>query len=187
MTGGPVMLVTLEGNQLSTKLGNQQPVAIYPESETMFFLKVVDAELEFPKGDGSEIMLHQGGRDLPGKRLSEAEGARIADAAAAFAKRLKDQTAAPGSEAAVRKMVADLQAGKPDEKMMAAGAPIAKQLPQLQSEVAGFGAVQSIAFKGVGPGGADIYLVKAEKGSWEYRIWLSQDGKVEQANTRAVQ
>ena len=111
----------------------------------------------------------------------------MADAAAAFAKRLKDQTAAPGSEAAVRKMVADLQAGKPDEKMMAAGAPIVKQLPQLQSEVARFGAVQSIAFKGVGPGGADIYLVKAEKGSWEYRVWLSPDGKVEQANTRAVQ
>ena len=50
-----------------------------------------------------------------------------------------------------------------------------------------FGAVQSIAFKGVGPVGADIYLVKADKGSWEYRIWLSPDGKVEQANTRAVQ
>ena len=59
-------------------------------------------------------------------------------------------------------------------------------MSQLQSEVSQFGAVESIVFKGVGPGGADIFLVKAAKGSWEYRIWLTPDGKVEQANTRSV-
>jgi hypothetical protein len=60
-------------------------------------------------------------------------------------------------------------------------------LTQLQAEVKGFGAIQSIQFKGVGPGGADIYSVKSENGSWEFRIWFAPDGKVEQANTRAAQ
>jgi CubicO group peptidase (beta-lactamase class C family) len=45
------MVITLEGTQLVTKLGNQPPVPVYPESETMFFAKVVDAQIEFPKLD----------------------------------------------------------------------------------------------------------------------------------------
>jgi CubicO group peptidase (beta-lactamase class C family) len=191
MPGGPVMLIALEGHQLTGKLGNQPALEIFPESETMFFLKVVDAEIEFPKtdaeGKASQLTLHQNGRDMPAKRLDDAEAKRIADAAAAFAKRLKDQTPAPGGEAAVRKMIADLQQGKPDEAMLSPGAPIHQQLSQLQSEVGQFGTVQSIAFKGVGPGGADIYSVKSDKGAWEYRIWLTPDGKVEMANTRSVQ
>ena len=68
----------------------------------MFFPKVVDAELEFAKDDEqgrpTEMILHQNGRDQAAKRLDDAEFKRIADAAAAFAKRFKDQTAVPGSE-----------------------------------------------------------------------------------------
>ena len=191
MAGGPVMLIALEGNRLTGKLGNQPALEIFPESETMFFLKAVDAEIEFPKtdadGKASQLTLHQNGRDMPAKRLDDAEAQRIADAAAAFAKRLKDQTPAPGGEAAVRKMIADLQQGKPDEAMLSPGTPIHQQLSQLQSEVGQFGAIQSIAFKGVGPGGADIYSVKSDKGAWEYRIWLTPDGKVEMANILPVQ
>lgn len=185
MNPGPVMLITLEGNQLKSKLGNQQPLDIFPESETMFFLKVVDAQLEFPKdGSASQVTLHQGGRDMIAKRLSDAEAKGITDAAAAFAKRFKDQTPAPGGEAAVRKMISDLQAGKPDSNMMSANGPVRLQLSQLQSDAAQFGTVQSITFKAVGPAGPDIYLVKAEKGAWEYRIWLAPDGKVDNANIR---
>jgi hypothetical protein len=39
-----------------------------------------------------------------------------------------------------------------------------------------------VTFKSVGPGGADVYSVKFEKGALEYRIWLSPDGKVDSAN-----
>jgi hypothetical protein len=47
--------------------------------------------------------------------------------------------------------------------------------------------VQSISFSGVGPGGADIYLIKFEGGAVEYRIWLTPDGKVDSANFRPAQ
>jgi CubicO group peptidase (beta-lactamase class C family) len=189
--GGPVMLIALDGNQLTSKLGNQQVVPIYPQSETLFFLKVVDAQLEFPKDDGSgkasQLTLHQGGRDITAKRLDDAEAKKVTDTAAAFAKRLKDQTPAPGSVEAANKMIRDLYAGKPDPAMMSTGAPIQQQLARLQTEVASFGAVEKIAFQGVGPGGADIYSVKSANGAWEFRIWFMADGKVQQANTRAVQ
>jgi hypothetical protein len=71
--------------------------------------------------------------------------------------------------------------------MMSTGAPIQQQLSRLQSEVASFGAIEKIAFQGVGPGGADIYSVKSANGAWEFRIWLTADGKIQQANTRPVQ
>jgi CubicO group peptidase (beta-lactamase class C family) len=188
--GGPVMLIASDGNQLTGKLGGQPALPIFPQSETMFFLKVVDAQIEFPKDDGSgrasQLILHQGGRDMTAKRLDDAEAKKIADAAAAFAKRLKDQTPAPGSVEAANKMIQDLFQGKPDAAMMRPGAPIHQQLAGLQTEVAGFGAIEKITFQGVGPGGADIYSVKSAKGAWEFRIWLAADGKVEQANTRPV-
>jgi len=50
--------------------------------------------------------------------------------------------------------------------------------------VAGLGALQSVNFKGVGPGGADIYQVKFEKGPLDYRIWFGPNGKIESANVR---
>jgi len=150
----------------------------------------VDAQIEFPKDDGSgkasQLILHQNGRDATAKRLDDAESKKMTEAAAAFAKRLKDQTPAPGSAEAANKMIHDLFDGKPDSGMLSPGAPIQQQLARLQTEVAGFGAVEKISFQGVGPGGADIYSVKSAKGSWEFRLWFTPDGKVEQANTRGV-
>jgi hypothetical protein len=48
------------------------------------------------------------------------------------------------------------------------------------------GALQAVIFRGVGPGGADIYQVDFEKGSIDYRIWLGADGKAEGENLRPI-
>jgi hypothetical protein len=53
-----------------------------------------------------------------------------------------------------------------------------RQLPQLKATITQLGAVESVTFKGVGPGGADIYEVKFEHGSTEWRIMLESDGKL---------
>lgn len=190
---GPAMLIAIEGNRLVSQLGTQPAVPIFAESETRFFLKVADAQIEFPKDDGqgpaSQLTLHQNGRDVTARRLDDAEAKRLADAAAAVAKRVKDQTAAPGSEAALRKLIEDLRLGKPDYDTMSSGLAAAtrQQLPRLQTTITQLGAIQSVTFKGVGPAGPDIYQVKFEKGSLEYRIWLAPDGKVESASVRPVQ
>jgi CubicO group peptidase (beta-lactamase class C family) len=183
------MTITLVDGQLISQMTRQGEVPLLAESETMFFPKDIDAEIEFPKdekGPASQLILHQNGRDMTGKRLDDVEAKKIADAAAAFDKRFKDQTAAPGSEAAVRRMINELQTGKPNYDLMSPGlAEVTRQqLPQLQSTIAGMGALQSVIFKGVGPGGADIYQVNFEKGSIDYRIWLGADGKAEGANLR---
>ena len=168
-------------------------IPIFAESQTIFFPKVVDAELEFAKNDDqgrpTEMILHQNGRDQTAKRVDDAEFKRIADSAAAVAKRFKDQKPMPGSDAALRKMIDDLRQGQPDYDRMSAGLAAAtrQQLPQIQPMISQMGALQSLTFTGVGPGGADIYTVKFENGSLEYRIMLGTDGKIEGASVRPIQ
>ncbi len=65
------IVMTLEDGHLMTQATNQPKFPIFAESETMFFLKVVDAQVEFVKNDKSEVthlILHQGGRDAKGVR-----------------------------------------------------------------------------------------------------------------------
>ena len=187
---GVTMLVTLDDNQLSSKLGNQSPVQIFPESQTSFFLKVVDAQLEFSKDDSQGrptlLTLHQNGRDQTMTRLDDAQAKQLADAAAAFAKRFKDQTAAPGTDVALRRMIGEIRAGKPNYALMSdnIAAATRQQLSQLQATLTQLGELQTLTFKGVGPGGADIYTAKFEKGELEYRIWLAADGRIDNANVR---
>jgi len=60
------IVMTLEGGQLMTQATNQPKFPLFAESETLFFLKVVDAQVEFVKNDKGEVthlILHQGGRD----------------------------------------------------------------------------------------------------------------------------
>lgn len=69
---GFVLTVTREGDRLMTQATGQAKVEVFPSSETEFFLKVVDAQLTFVRGaDGrvDQLILHQGGRDMPARRL----------------------------------------------------------------------------------------------------------------------
>jgi len=71
---GFVLTVTVEGEKIFTQATGQSKVEIYPESETKFFLKVVDATLDFvadESGIFNKVILHQGGKDLEGKRVSK--------------------------------------------------------------------------------------------------------------------
>ena len=60
------MTVTRQGTQLYTQATGQQKVKVYPSSETEFYLKVVDAQIEFTVQDGSvsRLTLYQRGREI---------------------------------------------------------------------------------------------------------------------------
>jgi len=149
------MTITLENGQLVSQMTGQGKIPLFAESETTFFPKVVNAEIEFPKdaaGQASQLILHQNGRNMTARRLSEADAKKAAEAASAFDKRFKDQAAAPGSEAAVRRMIGELQTGKPNYDLMSPGLADAtlQQLPDIQSRLEGMGALQSILFNALG-------------------------------------
>ena len=175
-----ILTISREGNQLFGQLTGQQKLELFPEAERRFFLKVVDAQVTFDsgaQGKATQAVLHQNGRDTVAKRVDDTQATALA---AALEKRFKDQTAAPGSEAALRRDIAEVQVGQPKYELMGpALADITRQqLPQLKAILTQLGAVESVTFKGVGRGGADIYEVKFEHGSTEWRIMLDSDGKV---------
>ena len=66
------LMITLDGNQLMTQLSGQGKLPIFAQSENLFFLKVVDAQLEFGKDEnGAYVILHQGGRDQKAVKKSD--------------------------------------------------------------------------------------------------------------------
>jgi len=65
------LVITVEGEKLMSQATGQPKVQLFAESETKFFLKVVDAQIEFfrdNKGAVTHLMLHQGGRDMKAPR-----------------------------------------------------------------------------------------------------------------------
>ena len=61
------LVVTVEDGQLMTQATGQDKVHVYPETDTKFFLTVVEAEIEFVKDDQgkvSSLVLHQNGHDM---------------------------------------------------------------------------------------------------------------------------
>lgn len=69
---GFVLTVTREGAQMYAQATGQPRFEIYASAPGEFFLKVVDAQLTFRAikgGKAEELVLHQNGRDMPGKRV----------------------------------------------------------------------------------------------------------------------
>lgn len=65
--------ITWEGDKLYGQATGQGGFERFAESTGKFYLKVVDAQVTFvanDKGSVNQLILHQNGRDMPGKRLS---------------------------------------------------------------------------------------------------------------------
>jgi CubicO group peptidase (beta-lactamase class C family) len=66
-----LLTVTLESGRLMIQATGQPKLPVYPESETKFFYRVVDAQVTFRRdaeGKVTGLTLHQGGRELPAPR-----------------------------------------------------------------------------------------------------------------------
>lgn len=69
---GFVLTFRREGDKLMSQATAQQAFQVFPESKTRFFLKVVDAQIEFNSdtdGNVTGLTLYQGGRVMPAKRI----------------------------------------------------------------------------------------------------------------------
>ncbi len=69
---GVLFDVQLQDNRLAVKLSEQPRFPVFAESPTRFFYKVVEAQISFvvdASGTVSGLILHQGGRDQPAKKI----------------------------------------------------------------------------------------------------------------------
>jgi D-alanyl-D-alanine carboxypeptidase len=67
-----ILTVTREGNRLMMQATGQQKIQVFPESDTQFFLSVVDAQITFVKDASGKVValvLHQNGRDQRAQRV----------------------------------------------------------------------------------------------------------------------
>lgn len=175
-----ILSITRDGEQLFAQLTGQPRVAIYAKADREFFYKVIDAQLTFQtdsEGKTLAVVLHQAGTDQTAKRIDAAEADRLEKE---VTKRFKEQTAAPGSEAATRRLVAQLQKGQLDYAQFTADFAVVARGVEKRSVAAfeGFGMLQSVTFKGVGPGGADIYELQFDSAVIDWRIVMASDGKI---------
>lgn len=75
-----VLNISREGDRLFVQPTKQPKLELFPESDRVFFHKVVDAKITFevdPRGHATGVVLHQHGMDRPGHRIDEAEAKRI--------------------------------------------------------------------------------------------------------------
>jgi bla regulator protein blaR1 len=178
-----IMSITREGSSLFAQLTGQPRIQIYPQSPSEFFYEVVDARISFvsdPPGSVSSLVLHQNGHDVSMPRVDASVANQYAVNLAA---KIQSQTAAPGSEAALRRTIAGILSGQPNYAEMTPelAAVTRQQLPKLEALVQGFGAVQSVEFRGVGQAGWDSYEVKQDGGSTVWRISLDSSGIIDGA------
>jgi DNA-binding beta-propeller fold protein YncE len=101
-------------------------------------------------------------------------------AAKTQADRLKNQTQSPGTDAALRHFIDGMAKGQVDYDVLGPqlANAVRQQMPVTQAMFQKWGAVKSVAFTGVGPAGADIYVVEFENGKTTFRIAPLVDGRI---------
>jgi CubicO group peptidase (beta-lactamase class C family) len=67
LTPTVAVTITIEGDRVLAQLTGQGKNQIFPQSDTLFFARVVDAQFEFA-ADGSSFVLHQNGRSTKATR-----------------------------------------------------------------------------------------------------------------------
>lgn len=178
-----VYTVVRDVDHLLTRLTGQRNVSFHAQSPTEFFSDEVHARITFVPGDGdaaTSLILHQGGVDYPMPRIDATTAQQITTRTE---EKVKSQSASPGTEAALRRLVDGLISGEPNYDEMSAllAQATRQQLPNLQSGMTELGAVQSATFLGVGAQGEDVYSVRHENGASHWRIALEADGMISTA------
>ncbi|HEV2703830.1 MAG TPA: DUF3471 domain-containing protein [Steroidobacteraceae bacterium] len=174
-----VMTVTLSGTQLSTQLTGQQAVEIYPQTATHFFLKVVDANLDFVttgKGPATAMVLHQNGQNVNMPRIDDATAAQFD---AKIAARMQSKTPQPGTQEAVSDWINRMEKGQPLDytKMSPALADAMRaQSDQAAGIISSLGALQGLTFQGAEANGGDTFLAKFLSGSLLFHIVMDPKG-----------
>jgi hypothetical protein len=95
--------------------------------------------------------------------------------------RFREQSPAPGSRAALLRIIDEVQRGAPDYGRMSPqlATALRSQLAQLSGMLNTLGAVQSVFFRGVGPGGYDIYGAQFANGAAEFRLSVAAEGMID--------
>jgi len=181
-----VLTVRRDGDRLSLQETGQGTMQLFAEGTDAFSFRG-DHLVIFLRDEQAKVSRVLLQSAAFGARLGARTDAAVAQTVEAdFARRLakvsdrfREQVPAPGSKEMILLGIEGLRRGTPDYDRMSAplAAKVHRYLAEMQTTFVALGAVQSIFFRGVGPGGYDIYGAKFENGSAEFRLLIEPDGK----------
>ncbi len=67
-----ILTVTRKGDRLFIRGNDQEDDELFPRSESLFFMKAIDAEVNFVRDDTGKVtrlIFHQGGREMPAEKI----------------------------------------------------------------------------------------------------------------------
>jgi beta-lactamase regulating signal transducer with metallopeptidase domain len=184
-----IFRVTRDADGLSVQYTGQPKSRVARGSEGDFAYQALRARISFvTEGEqpATALMLHRGqGADSRAERIDATKARAIEERferwLGSSPERFRDQAPVPGSKEAVLQLIHDLQQGTPDYARMnpLLAEALRPQAANLQRTLTAFGPVQTAFFRGVGPGGYDIYGVTFANGSAELRLMMLADGTID--------
>jgi len=184
-----VFTVTRDAAGLSVQYTGQPKSRLAHGSEAEFAYQALRARISFAvEGEqpATALILHRSqDGDSRAERIDAAKARVIEDRFARWLasspERFRDQAPMPGSKDVVLQLVHGLQQGAPDYSRMnpLLAETVRPRAANLQALLTAFGPVQTAFFRGVGPGGYDIYGVTFANGFAELRLSLAADGMIE--------
>ncbi|KYH01097.1 M56 family metallopeptidase [Bradyrhizobium sp. DOA1] len=182
-----VLTVRRDGDRLQVEETVRGPAALLAEGADVFSIRG-DNLLIFLRDEQAKVSRVLVQNAISGARLAPRIDAAVAQAIEAdFARRVaevpdrfREQVPVSGGKEMILRGIEDLRHGTPNYDRMSAplAAKIHRQLNETQATFVALGALESVFFRGVGPGGYDIYGAKFENGTAEFRLLLEPDGKV---------
>lgn len=181
-----VLTVRRDGDRLWLNETGQGTTQVLAEGTDAFSFRG-DHLLIFLRDEQSKVSRVLVQSAVFGARLAARVDAGVAQAVEAdFARRLaevpdrfREQVPATGGKEMILRGIEDLRGGTPNYDRMSAplAAKVHRQLSEMHATLVALGGLESIFFRGVGPGGYDIYGAKFENGTAEFRLLLEPDGK----------
>ncbi|SFI29596.1 M56 family metallopeptidase [Bradyrhizobium sp. cf659] len=181
-----VLTVRRDGDRLQVQETVQGRAALLAEGADVFSIHG-DNLLVFLRDDQAKVSRVLVQNAVFGARLAPRIDAAAAQAIEAdFARRVaevpdrfREQVPVAGGKEMILRGIEDLRHGTPNYDRMSAplAAKVHRQVDELHATFVALGPVESLFFRGVGPGGYDIYGAKFENGTAEFRLLLEPDGK----------
>ena len=192
----PFQAVTVArvGDRLTVQETGRLKIEVTPAGDQAFVSPDTDETITFTSdADGRIAALSLGEPGRRARRATRIDAARAHSIEDAFARqiatapvRFKDQLPAYGGKAALLKEIHDIAAYAPgDTRLEQMAENVRRQVAPLHDVLAALGEVESVYFRGVGPGGYDIYGAEFADGLGEFRVRLGADGNIEDLAFRA--